>query len=87
LKLSTSNRVWTSSVSSVIYQGQEVVDFDVFKNDFFIATADMLIHFDKKNNLPLYFNYNFLTNINKLKVNSRKLWIGTSEGIVSYRYK
>ena len=47
----------------------------------------MLIHFDKKNNLPLYFNYNFLTNINKLKVNSRKLWIGTSEGIVSYRYK
>ena len=87
LKLSTSNRVWTSSVSSVIYQGQEVVDFDVFKNDFFIATADMLIHFDKKNNLPLYFNYNFLTNINKLKVNSRKLWIGTSEGIVTYRYK
>ena len=86
LKLNTSNRKWTSSVNSVIYQGQEVVDFDVFKNEFFIATADMLIHFDKKNNLPEYFNYNFLSNINKLKVNSRKLWIGTSEGIVSYRY-
>ena len=86
LKLSASNRKWTSSVSSVIYRGQEIVDFEVFKNDIFIATADMLIHFDKKNNLPLYFNYNFLTNINKLKVNSRKLWIGTSEGIVSYRY-
>ena len=87
LKFSASNRKWTSSVSSVIYRGQEIVDFEVFKNDIFIATADMLIHFDKKNNLPLYFNYNFLANINKLKVNSRKLWIGTSEGIVSYRYK
>lgn len=86
LKFSASNRKWTSSVSSVIYRGQEIVDFEVFKNDIFIATADMLIHFDKKNNLPLYFNYNFLANINKLKVNSRKLWIGTSEGIVSYRY-
>ena len=87
LKLNLTNRKWTNGVNSVIYMGKEVVDFVVHKNDFFIATSDMLIHFDKKNNLPEYFNYNFLSNINKLKVDSRKLWIGTSEGIVSYRYK
>jgi len=87
LKLNLTNRKWTNSVSSVIYSGKEVVDFVVDKNDFFIATSDMLIHFDKKNNLPEYYNYNFLSNINKLNIDFRKLWIGTSEGIISYRYK
>ena len=43
--------------------------------------------YNNKKKVPDYFNYNFLGNINKLKVDSRKLWIGTSEGMFSYRYK
>ena len=53
----------------------------------FIATAYKLTYFNIKKNTPEYFNYNFLGNINKIKVDSRKVWVGTSEGIVTYRYK
>ena len=53
----------------------------------FIATVYKLTYFNTKKNTPEYFNYNFLGNINKIKVDSRKVWVGTSEGIVTYRYK
>ena len=52
-----------------------------------VATVNKLTHYNNKKKVPDYFNYNFLGNINKLKVDSRKLWIGTSEGMFSYRYK
>lgn len=87
IQLDTSSRKWSIAINSVIYRSEEVIDLDVNNNDFFIATIDKLLHFNKKKNVPEYFNYNFLGNINKLKADSRKLWIGTSEGIVSYRYK
>ena len=87
IKLDTSNRTWSKTINSAIYQGEEIIDFDVHKNDFFIATVNKLTHYNNKKKVPDYFNYNFLGNINKLKVDSRKLWIGTSEGMFSYRYK
>ena len=87
IKLDTSNRTWSKTINSAIYQGEEIIDFDVYKNDFFIATVNKLTHYNNMKKVPDYFNYNFLGNINKLKVDSRKLWIGTSEGMFSYRYK
>ena len=87
IKLDTSNRKWSTAVNSVIFRGQEIIDFDVNNNDMFIATAYKLTYFNTKKNTPEYFNYNFLGNINKIKVDSRKVWVGTSEGIVTYRYK
>ena len=87
IKLDTSNRKWSIVVNSVIFRGEEIIDFDVNNNDMFIATAYKLTYFNTKKNTSEYFNYNFLGNINKIKVDSRKVWVGTSEGIVTYRYK
>ena len=85
--MDTSNRKWSTAVNSVIFRGQEIIDFDVNNNDMFIATVYKLTYFNIKKNTPEYFNYNFLGNINKIKVDSRKVWVGTSEGIITYRYK
>ena len=87
IQLETSDRKWSEVINSTIYLGEEIIDFEVNKNDFFIATINKLTHYNIKKKVPKYFNYKFLGSINKLMVDNQKLWIGTSEGIVSFRYK
>ena len=87
IQLKTSDRKWSEVINSTIYLGEEIIDFEVNKNDFFIATINKLTHYNNKKKVPKYFNYKFLGSINKLMVDNQKLWIGTSEGIISFRYK
>ena len=40
-----------------------------------------------KKNLMDVFNYSFIGQVNDIYIKGRKIWLGTTEGLISYRYK
>ena len=65
----------------------QIRDIEVFKNNMFIATMNGLVHYNLKDKIVQVFNYKFLGRINKVNIKTSKVWIGTSQGMISYRYK
>ena len=87
IKFNFSNRTWSKAVSADIYGGMEIKDIDVYKNIIFAATVNGLIQYDIKDKIVQVFNYKFLGEINTMNLKGATLWLGTSEGMISYRYK
>ena len=56
-------------------------------NFVFMATANGLVQYDMKKNLLDIFNYSFIGQVNDLYIRYRKIWLGTTEGLISYRFK
>jgi ligand-binding sensor domain-containing protein len=57
------------------------------KNIVFIATENGIVQYDMKKNLMDVFNYSFIGQVNDMYIKGRKIWLGTTEGLISYRYK
>ena len=57
------------------------------KNIVFIATKNGIVQYDMKKNLMDVFNYSFIGQVNDMYIKGRKIWLGTTEGLISYRYK
>ena len=57
------------------------------KEIMFIATINGLIKYDMKKNLMDTYNYPFIGQVNHMYIKGRKLWLGTSEGLISYKFK
>ena len=57
------------------------------KNIVFIATENGIVQYDMKKNLMDVFNYSFIGQVNDIYIKGRKIWLGTTEGLISYRYK
>ena len=53
----------------------------------FIATMNGLVHYNLKDKIVQVFDYKFLGRINKINIKTSTVWIGTSQGMISYRYK
>ena len=87
IKFNFSNRSWSNAVSADIYSGLEIKDIDVHKNIIFVATVNGLIQYDIKDKIVQVFDYKFLGEINTMKVKASTVWLGTSEGMISYRYR
>ena len=87
IKFNFLNRTWSKFVSADIYGAMEIRDIEVFKNNMFIATMNGLVHYNLKDKIVQVFNYKFLGRINKINIKTSKVWIGTSQGMISYRYK
>jgi ligand-binding sensor domain-containing protein len=59
----------------------------IHKNIVFMATSNGLVQYDMKKNLMDIFNFSFIGQVNDLYIRDRKIWLGTTEGLISYRYK
>ena len=56
-------------------------------NTLFISTINGLVKYEMEKNLMEIFNYPFMGEINDMYIKGRNIWLGTSEGLISYKYK
>ena len=87
ISFNLNDRSWSNAVESSIYGTLEVQSIALAKETIFIATVNGLVQYDMKKNSLEIFNYKFMGNINDLYIKGRKIWLGTSQGLISYRYR
>ena len=81
------NRQWSNVVEPSIYGSLEVKSIVLNKENIFIATVNGLTQYDMINNSLEIFNYKFIGDINDMYIKGKKIWLGTSEGLISFQYK
>ena len=82
-----NERTWSNIVNPSIFGGQEIISMAVSNQILFISTVNGLVKYDIRENLLETFNYPFLGRVNDMYIKGRKIWLGTSEGLVSYRFR
>ena len=80
-------RKWSNAVDASIFGGLRIKSLASDKEIMFIATINGLIKYDMKKNLMDTYNYPFIGQVNHMYIKGRKLWLGTSEGLISYKFK
>ena len=81
------DRQWSNAVDASIYGGLDVKAMEVQKNIIFISTVNGITKYNMKEHLIDIYNYPFIGQVNDMYIRGRKIWFGTSEGLISYRYK
>ena len=87
LKFNLRNRQWSNAVDASIYGGIDVKAMAVDKNTIFISTVSGITKYEMNKHLMDIYNYPFIGQVNDMYIHGRKIWMGTSEGLTSYRYK
>ena len=80
-------RKWSNAVDASIFGGLRIKSLASDKEIMFMATINGLIKYDMKKNLMDIYNYPFIGQVNHMYIKGRKLWLGTSEGLISYKFK
>jgi ligand-binding sensor domain-containing protein len=87
LSFNFRNREWFNVIDPSIFGGLKIITMVLHGNFVFMATANGLVQYDMKKNLLDIFNYSFIGQVNDLYIRDRKIWLGTTEGLISYRFK
>ena len=80
-------RKWSNAVDASIFGGLRIKSIVSDKEIMFIATINGLIKYDMRKNLMDVYNYPFIGQVNHMYIKGRKLWLGTSEGLITFRFK
>ena len=80
-------RQWSNAVDASIFGGLRVKSMAIDKDIIFLSTIDGIIKFDMRRNFMNIYNYSFIGQVNDMYINGRKLWLGTSKGLVSFKFK
>ena len=80
-------RKWSNAVDASIFGGLRIKSIASDKDIMFIATINGIIKYNMRKNLMDIYNYSFIGQVNHMYIKGRKLWLGTSEGLISYRFK
>ena len=81
------NRKWSNAVDPSIFGGLKVKSMAIEKDIIFLSTINGVIKFDMRKNFMNIYNYTFIGEVNDMYIKGRKLWLGTSEGLISFQYK
>ena len=80
-------RLWSNVVDPSIFGGLNVKSMVINNNTLFISTINGIVKYEMEKNLMEIFNYPFMGQINDMYIKGRNIWLGTSEGLISYKYK
>ena len=80
-------RQWSNAVDASIFGGLRVKSMAIDKDIIFLTTIDGIIEYDMRRNFMNIYNYFFIGQVNDMYIKGRKLWLGTSKGLVSFKYK
>ena len=73
-----------------LFQEFSRIEYEKFllKNNITAAEFESdLSKYEMKKHLMDIYNYPFIGQVNDMYIHGRKIWMGTSEGLTSYRYK
>ncbi len=80
-------RKWSNAVDASIFGGLQIKSMVSNKEIIFVSTIGGLIKYDMRKNLMDIYNYPFIGQVHHMYIKGRKLWLGTSEGLISFRFK
>ena len=87
LSFNFKDRQWSNAVNPSIFGGLEIKTMALDNNIIFIATTNNLVQYDMEKNLMDVYNYSFIGQVNDMYIKDRRIWLGTTEGLISYQYK
>ena len=73
--------------SSVIYSNKTVLSMAVNEKFIFLGTTSGLVKINKNTGFVRDYNFSFLSKINDMLIDRNDLWLGTSVGLVKYKWK
>ena len=87
LSFNFMDRQWSNAVNPSIFGGLEIKAMALDNDIIFIATTNNLVQYDMKKNLLDVYNYSFIGQVNDMYIRDRRIWLVTTEGLISYHYK
>ena len=80
------SKSWKALVDASVFAGREITSMIRFKNFIFMATNDGFIRYDIKDRFIRDYHYDFLGQIHDMNVDKKHLWLGTSNGIIKFKW-
>jgi ligand-binding sensor domain-containing protein len=81
-----SSKKWIELVDASVFAGKEIRAMARFEKYIFLATNDGFIRYDIKDRFIRDYHYNFLGIIHDFKVDKNNLWLGTSNGLIKFKW-
>ena len=81
-----NTQTWSELVDASVFAGREIFALARFKKYIFLATNDGFIRYDIKDRFIRDYHYEFLGQIHDMKVDKKHLWLGTSNGLLKFKW-
>ena len=82
-----SEEIWDMLISPAEYKGLDVSDMLVVGKFCFIATKQGLFRINQKSHRVREYNFEFIGSVNTIKHMDKFIWIGTSEGLIRFKWR
>ena len=82
-----SEEIWDMLISPAEYKGLDVSDMLVVGKFCFIATQQGLFRINQKSHRVREYNFEFIGSVNTIKHMDKFIWIGTSEGLIRFKWR
>ena len=87
VKFDLDKQIWDLSISAAEYRGDVVSDMIVIGKFCFIGTEQGLFRVNVKSHRIREYNFDFMGSINALEYIDKYLWIGSSEGLIRFKWR
>jgi ligand-binding sensor domain-containing protein len=77
---------WIELVDASVFGGGEILAMTRYKKYIFLATNDGFIRYDIKDRFISDYYYDFIGEIHDMKVDKKHLWLGTSNGLIKFKW-
>jgi len=82
-----NEKIWDLIISVGEYKGDVVTDMIVIGKFCFIGTEEGLFRINMKSNRVREYNFDFIGSVNALESIDKYLWIGSSEGLIRFKWR
>ena len=87
IRFDIQSKEWDMIFTSDIYHDKTVLSMEVNKKYLFLGLEDGLVRINKKTGLIRDYNYPFIGQVNEVALDEKDLWLGTSNGLVKFKWK
>ncbi|HIA78548.1 MAG TPA: hypothetical protein EYO07_00080 [Candidatus Marinimicrobia bacterium] len=87
VKFDLTDRIWELVISAVQYDAFPATAIAMHRNLCFIGTKIGFFRINLKTGLIRKYNYPFIGKVNSMVMLKNNLWLGTSEGLVRFKWK
>ena len=82
-----NEKIWDLLISVAEYRGDAVSDMIIIGKFCFIGTEKGLFRIDMKSHRVREYNFDFMGSVNALEHVDKYLWIGSSEGLIRFKWR
>jgi ligand-binding sensor domain-containing protein len=78
---------WSKAVDPAIFGGKLIRAMVVNGSELFLSGREGLLRYDLKHQIIKNYNYPFIGEINDMYISRGRIWLGTTEGLISFAWK